>query len=134
MNIWSFILFVPVECTEWPNRAVLGIEVASLSVSAEREMAGHPLVAYLRDHLGLEIQPAWLTALGGIDTSRTGGRGTLEAQAQVVLERLLSSPLEHCSRGSLPVIPDTTEEKLIIGRFLLQINEIVDVSRPLQER
>lgn len=91
-----------------------------------------PVDAFLR-RLGLRVRPEWLqqcaAGLPGFN-----GHGGTEVQARQCFEQFLFADMNECGAGVLPEGVGCMEAAILDGPFVLQVDEIVNMSAPLRER
>ncbi|CAM0904880.1 unnamed protein product [Alopecurus aequalis] len=90
-----------------------------------------PVDAFLR-RLGLRVRPAWLefcaAELPGFNDGGT------EAKGRRCFEQFLFADMNVCSAGVLPEGVGGMDAAVLDGPFVLQVDEIVNMSNPLRER
>ncbi|GJN27817.1 hypothetical protein PR202_gb15869 [Eleusine coracana subsp. coracana] len=83
--------------------------------------------------LGLHLRPEWLEScaavLPGFD-----GLGSAEVQARRCFEQFLFADMNTCGAGVLPEGVGNMHAVVLDGPFVLQVDEIVNISAPLRER
>ncbi|TVU15685.1 hypothetical protein EJB05_39218, partial [Eragrostis curvula] len=83
--------------------------------------------------LGLWLRPEWLescaTGVPGFD-----GLGGAEAQTRRCFEQFLFADMNTCGAGVLPEGVGSMHTAVLDGPFVLQVDEIVNISAPLRER
>ncbi|EES10640.2 hypothetical protein BDA96_06G059900 [Sorghum bicolor] len=83
--------------------------------------------------LGLRLRPDWLEScaagIPGFD-----GLGGAEAQARRCFEQFLFADMNSCGAGVLPEGVGGMHAEFLDGPFVLQVDEIVNISAPLKER
>ncbi|KAK3144936.1 hypothetical protein QOZ80_4AG0320010 [Eleusine coracana subsp. coracana] len=83
--------------------------------------------------LGLHLRPEWLEScaagLPGFD-----GLGRAEVQARRCFEQFLFADMNTCGAGVLPEGVGNMHAVVLDGPFVLQVDEIVNISAPLRER
>ncbi|KAG2565797.1 recQ-mediated genome instability protein 1-like [Panicum virgatum] len=91
----------------------------------------HPVYELLRG-LGLRLRPEWLeSCAAGIP----GFDGLCaEAQARRCFEQFLFADMNACGAGVLPEGVGSMHAAVLDGPFVLQVDEIVNMSAPLKER
>ncbi|XP_072151309.1 recQ-mediated genome instability protein 1 isoform X2 [Setaria viridis] len=91
-----------------------------------------PVYELLRG-LGLRLRPEWLEScaagIPGFD-----GLGGAEAQARRCFEQFLFADMNACGAGVLPEGVGGMHAAVLDGPFVLQVDEIVNMSAPLKER
>ncbi|CAL5032432.1 unnamed protein product [Urochloa decumbens] len=83
--------------------------------------------------LGLRLRPEWLEScaagIPGFD-----GLGSAEAQARRCFEQFLFADMNACGAGVLPEGVGGMNGTVLAGPFVLQVDEIINISAPLKER
>uniref|UniRef100_A0A804MH82 RecQ-mediated genome instability protein 1 n=2 Tax=Zea mays TaxID=4577 RepID=A0A804MH82_MAIZE len=91
-----------------------------------------PVDEFLR-RLGLLLRPDWLEScaagIPGFD-----GLGGVEAQARRCFEQFLFADMNSCGAGVLPEGVGGMHAEFLDGPFVLQVDEVVNISVPLKER
>ncbi|XP_066345674.1 LOW QUALITY PROTEIN: recQ-mediated genome instability protein 1-like [Miscanthus floridulus] len=91
-----------------------------------------PVDEFLR-RLGLLLRPDWLEScaagIPGFD-----GLGGAEAQARRCFEQFLFADMNSCGAGVLPEGVGGMHAEFLDGPFVLQVDEVVNISAPLKER
>ncbi|PAN37836.1 hypothetical protein PAHAL_7G126700 [Panicum hallii] len=91
-----------------------------------------PVYELLRG-LGLRLRPEWLEScaagIPGFD-----GLGGAAAQARRCFEQFLFADMNACGAGVLPEGVGSMHATVLDGPFVLQVDEIVNMSAPLKER
>ncbi|CAD6263956.1 unnamed protein product [Miscanthus lutarioriparius] len=91
-----------------------------------------PVDEFLR-RLGLLLRPDWLEScaagIPGFD-----GLGGAEAQARRCFEQFLFADMNSCGAGVLPEGVGGMHAEFLDGPFVLQVDEVVNISSPLKER
>ncbi|KAI3455067.1 hypothetical protein Pfo_011730 [Paulownia fortunei] len=99
------------------------------------EVSESPVNAIL-ERLGLRLKREWLdSCLHGLQSSLLGFQGMDDsAKAKLCFEQFLCSDMNYCGAGVLP--PDVHALHLVDlkGPFVLQVDEIVNISCPLRGR
>ncbi|XP_076891778.1 recQ-mediated genome instability protein 1-like [Bidens hawaiensis] len=90
----------------------------------------------LEDELGLKLKTEWLdSCLRGLETSVSGFLTFDDAKkAKLCFEKFLDSDMNCCGAGVLPSNVDQLNSVDLIGPFVLQVDEIENVSQPCQDR
>ncbi|CAN6241985.1 unnamed protein product [Urochloa humidicola] len=91
-----------------------------------------PVDDYLRG-LGLRLRPEWIEScaagIHGFD-----GLSSVEAQARRCFEQFLFADMNACGAGVLPEGVSGMHGTVLAGPFVLQVDEIINISAPLKER
>ncbi|CAI9280581.1 unnamed protein product [Lactuca saligna] len=117
------------------NQAGYSSEYSRTSSAGTSEASGCPISKILED-LGLRLRREWLDAcLRGLQTS-VPGFSSFDAtkKAKLCFEKFLHSDMNICGAGFLP---DNVHQMHLVdlpGPFVLQVDEIVNISQPLRER
>ncbi|KAL4584745.1 hypothetical protein LXL04_009354 [Taraxacum kok-saghyz] len=117
------------------NQTVYSLDYSIASSVGSNEPSGSPISKILED-LGLRLRGEWLDAcLLGLQTA-IPGFSSFDAtkKAKLCFEKFLHSDMNHCGAGFLP---DNVHQMHLVdlpGPFVLQVDEIVNISQPLRER
>lgn len=94
------------------------------------------LVGLLRSEWGFAPDRTWLSACLAHLSAAAPGFGSMgpQAQLQLVLEQLLSADMHSAGAGG--VLPDVAQlhKQPLQGRFLLQVDEVVNIAAGWKER
>ncbi|KAG8081747.1 hypothetical protein GUJ93_ZPchr0014g47674 [Zizania palustris] len=91
-----------------------------------------PVDEFLRG-LGLRLRPEWLESCAA-GVPGFYGLGAVEAQARRCFEQFLFADMNTCGAGVLPEAVGSMHSAVLDGPFVLQVDEIVNLSAPLRER
>ncbi|PNT60925.1 hypothetical protein BRADI_5g08320v3 [Brachypodium distachyon] len=91
-----------------------------------------PVDAFLR-RLGLRVRPEWLELCATEIPEFNGSSGT-EVLARRCFEQFLFADMNACGAGVLPQGIRSMNAAILDGPFVLQVDEIVNISAPLRER
>ncbi|KAJ8634162.1 hypothetical protein MRB53_027498 [Persea americana] len=94
-----------------------------------------PVDDFLRN-LGLRLRRQWLdSCISGLSTSHPGFAGLdVAGKAKLCFSQFLFSDMNFSGSGVLPADVHTMHGVELAGPFLLQVDEIVNISVPLRER
>ncbi|KAL5215588.1 hypothetical protein ABZP36_006989 [Zizania latifolia] len=84
--------------------------------------------------LGLRLRPEWLESCAAGVPGFYGLGGAVEAQARRCFEQFLFADMNACGAGVLPGGVGSMHSAVLDGPFVLQVDEIVNLSAPLRER
>lgn len=109
--------------------------VSSNNSSNFAEDSDFPISGFLA-RLGLRLRREWLeSCVGGLESSVPGfAMLDLAAKAKLCFERFLCSDMNYCGAG---VLPENVHDMHLVdlpGPFVLQVDEIVNLSCPLKGR
>ncbi|KAL7607459.1 hypothetical protein Lser_V15G17446 [Lactuca serriola] len=117
------------------NQTGYSSEYSRTSSAGTSEASGCPIGKILED-LGLRLRREWLDAcLRGLQTN-VPGFSSFDAtkKAKLCFEKFLHSDMNICGAGFLP---DNVHQMHLVdlpGPYVLQVDEIVNISQPLRER
>ncbi|KAL8456731.1 hypothetical protein ACS0TY_034832 [Phlomoides rotata] len=99
------------------------------------EVSQSPIHGVL-ERLGLRVRREWLdSCLQGLQLSVQGfERMDDSAKAKLCFAQFLWSDMNYCGAGVLPLNLHTLHMVDLKGPFVLQVDEIVNISKPLRER
>ncbi|KAI3766032.1 hypothetical protein L2E82_16080 [Cichorium intybus] len=118
-----------------PDQTVHSSEYTRTNSVRMGEASGSPISRILED-LGLRLRGEWLDAcLHGLQTA-IPGFSTFDStkKAKLCFERFLNSDMNNCGTGLLPNNVHQMHLVDLPGPFVLQVDEIVNISQPLRER
>ncbi|XP_054803360.1 recQ-mediated genome instability protein 1-like [Prosopis cineraria] len=110
-------------------------EIPPSSRSNSSEDPGCPISDSLR-RLGLSLRREWLDAcIRELESSVRGFPGfDVTAKAKLCFEQFLFSDMNYCGSGVLPANVDSMHLVDLPGPYVLQVDEIINISCPLRGR
>ncbi|XP_028797024.1 recQ-mediated genome instability protein 1-like [Neltuma alba] len=110
-------------------------EIPPSSRSNSGEDSGCPISDSLR-RLGLNLKREWLDAcIRELESSVRGFSGfDVTAKAKLCFEQFLFSDMNYCGSGMLPANVDSIHLVDLPGPYVLQVDEIINISCPLRGR
>ncbi|KAL8250310.1 hypothetical protein R6Q59_034003 [Mikania micrantha] len=118
-----------------PDRSVTSSESSTRSSAGLNQTSDSPISRILED-LGLRLRGEWLdSCLRALQTA-IPGFSSFDAtkKAKLCFEKFLDSDMNYCGAGLLPNNVHQMHLVDLPGPFVLQVDEIVNISQPLRER
>ncbi|KAL8230512.1 hypothetical protein R6Q57_000290 [Mikania cordata] len=118
-----------------PDRSVASSESSTTSSVGLNQTSDSPISRILED-LGLRLRGEWLdSCLRALQTA-IPGFSSFDAtkKAKLCFEKFLDSDMNYCGAGLLPNNVHQMHFVDLPGLFVLQVDEIVNISQPLRER
>ncbi|KAK1433943.1 hypothetical protein QVD17_10861 [Tagetes erecta] len=119
-----------------PVQPVHSSEQHSATSSVGMNQTSDSPVSRVLEDLGLRLKGEWLdTCLHGLQTA-VPGFSSFDAtkKAKLCFEKFLHSDMNYCGAGLLPNNVHQMHLVDLPGPFVLQVDEIVNISQPLRER
>nr|GEZ52557.1 RecQ-mediated genome instability protein 1 [Tanacetum cinerariifolium] len=121
-----------------PQPTATSLEHSRTSTTTATEpvsLSDNPVSKVLED-LGLRLRGEWLDGcLSGLQSGVTGFSGfDVTKKAKMCFERFLESDMNLCGAGLLPSNVGRMHLVDLPGPFVLQVDEIVNISQPLRQR
>ncbi|EYU23066.1 hypothetical protein MIMGU_mgv1a004176mg [Erythranthe guttata] len=112
------------------------ISTATTNTSRTGSRASESPVNGVLESLGLRLKREWLdSCLRGLQSSVSGFQGMdASAKARLCFEQFLCSDMNYCGAGVLPPNVQALNLVDLKGPFVLQVDEIVNISCPLRGR
>ncbi|EEC77185.1 hypothetical protein OsI_15678 [Oryza sativa Indica Group] len=123
----------PIEISdEEEAEAEVVVEEEEVVVVEDEEEEYEEVDEFLRG-LGLQLRPEWLESCAA-GVPGFYGLGGVEAMARRCFEQFLFADMNACGAGVLPEGVGSMHNAVLDGPFVLQVDEIVNLSAPLRER
>uniref|UniRef100_A0A0D9W4A3 RecQ-mediated genome instability protein 1 n=1 Tax=Leersia perrieri TaxID=77586 RepID=A0A0D9W4A3_9ORYZ len=118
----------------FPARAATTPSPIAPSTTPPSAVSGplRPVDEFLRG-LGLRLRTEWLESCAA-GVPGFYGLGSAEAKARRCFEQFLFSDMNACGAGVLPEGVGSMQSAVLDGPFVLQVDEVVNISAPLRER
>lgn len=125
---------IPTTPNNEPNVAVFNVGVAAPAAAAAA--AADCGIGRVLEGLGLRLRKEWVeSCVRGLEGSVGGFSGLDDtAKAKLCFEQFLYSDMNFCGAGILPKDVNKLHSVDLKGPFVLQVDEIVNISCPLRDR